>query len=74
MLLLGHLGTTLGAAGLIEKLIGNFHKDKVKVSIDYRLVMVGSMLPDIIDKPLVLLTASKPVGSARFIAHSLIFI
>jgi inner membrane protein len=74
MLLLGHLGTTIGVASLIEELIGSFHKDKVKASIDYRLVMVGSMLPDIIDKPLVLLTASKPVGSARFIAHSLVFI
>jgi inner membrane protein len=74
MLLLGHLGITIGAASLIEKFIGNSNKDNEKVSIDYRLVMVGSMLPDIIDKPLVLLTASKPVGSARFIAHSLIFI
>jgi hypothetical protein len=35
--------------------------------------MLGSMLPDLIDKPLVLMITDKPVGSARFIAHSLIF-
>jgi hypothetical protein len=74
MLLLGHLGTTIGVVSLVEKLIGGFHKDKVKVFIDYRLIMLGSILPDFIDKPLVLLMASKPVGSARFIAHSLFFI
>jgi inner membrane protein len=74
MLLLGHLGTTLGAVSLIEKFFGSVHKNRLKVPIDYRLVMIGSLLPDLIDKPLVLLTATKPVGAAKSIAHSLVFI
>jgi hypothetical protein len=74
MLIFGHLGTTLGAARVIELLSNRPSKAQVKASIDYRLVMLGAMLPDIIDKPLVLMLADKPVGSARFIAHSLIFI
>lgn len=67
MLIFGHLGTTLGTAKLLEGI-------SFEVPIDYRLVMLGAMLPDIIDKPLVLMTTYKPVGSARLAAHSLIFI
>jgi hypothetical protein len=74
MLLLGHLGTTVCAVNIIEKLVRNIRKDKLKLSIDYRFIMIGSMLPDIIDKPLILLTASEPVGVAKFIAHSSVFI
>jgi hypothetical protein len=74
MLLFGHIGTTLGAAKIIEVLSNKSSKAQVKAPIDYRLIMLGAMLPDIIDKPLVLMLADKPVGSARFIAHSLIFI
>ncbi len=73
MLLFGHLGTTLGAARIIESLSSKSGSTQAKASIDYRLIMLGAMLPDIIDKPLVLMLADKPVGSARFIAHSLIF-
>jgi inner membrane protein len=74
MLLLGHLGITVGAVSVVERFFGSVHKNKSKVSIDYRLVMIGSLLPDLIDKPLVLLTASKPVGAAKSVAHSLVFI
>ena len=80
MLLLAHVGLTLGAAGLLKKAFANrpssessgesatttrvdakpsesLHSSserlaRVKKSIDWRLVILGSMLPDIIDKPL----------------------
>ena len=41
-------------------------------SIDYRIVLVGSLLPDIIDKPLWLLTAAEIPFSGRGYTHSLL--
>jgi inner membrane protein len=74
MLLFGHLGSTLAFTGLVERLTDKFNGEEIKPYIDYRLILFGAMLPDIIDKPLVLLISSKPMGSARFIAHSLSFV
>ncbi len=42
-------------------------------SIDYRLVLVGSLLPDIIDKPLWLFTTGQIPFSGRGYTHSLLF-
>jgi len=43
-------------------------------NIDYRLVVIGSMLPDIIDKPLFLLLADRGVSlSGRDYGHTLLF-
>ncbi|MFC2069984.1 metal-dependent hydrolase [Chloroflexota bacterium] len=41
--------------------------------IDYRLVMVGSILPDIIDKPIFLLFGNTVTLSGRDYAHTLLF-
>ena len=41
--------------------------------IDYRLVLLGSFLPDIIDKPVFLLTGSRASLSGRDYAHTLLF-
>jgi len=42
-------------------------------SIDYRLVLLGSLLPDIVDKPLWLFTAREIFSSGRDFAHTLLF-
>ena len=42
-------------------------------SIDYRIVLLGSLLPDIIDKPLWLFAGSHIVPSGRGYAHTLLF-
>lgn len=42
-------------------------------SIDYRFVLLGSLLPDIIDKPLWLFTSSDIFPSGRGYAHTLLF-
>ncbi len=42
-------------------------------SIDYRVVLLGSLLPDIIDKPLWLFAVSHIVPSGRGYAHTLLF-
>ncbi len=41
--------------------------------IDYRLVLVGSILPDIIDKPVFLLFGNTATLSGRDYAHTLLF-
>lgn len=72
MLIFGHVGITTGVIKLYEK------ATKIKNSnnnnhIDYRIVMIGSMLPDIIDKPLVQIIYGLENHEGHFIAHSLIF-
>ena len=42
-------------------------------SIDYRIVLLGSLLPDIIDKPLWLFVGSHISFSGRGYAHTLLF-
>ena len=57
---LAHIGIAL--------LLGKLLRRRLKLK-DMRLIALGSMLPDIIDKPLTILG----VGSGRFVAHSLLF-
>lgn len=60
--LLGHLGIGLGLAWLLSW--------KSRVRVDYRLVLLGAILPDLIDKPLsVLLNLDT-----RLWAHTLLFL
>ncbi len=64
MLLFGHIGITLGIAWLAES--------KLKIKMDYRLIAVGSLLPDIIDKPVGMILL--PLNNGRVIGHTLLFI
>ncbi len=63
MLLFGHIGLTIGIFYIISLLS--------KRKFSYPLIIVGSILPDLIDKPLgrVIL----PLGSGRLIGHTLAF-
>lgn len=74
MLLFGHLGITLAAAKTFEKVMLSQGKKKFTELIDYRLVLLGSMLPDIIDKPLGGLIFKAALGNGRIYAHALIFL
>jgi hypothetical protein len=62
MFVLGHLGIGLGLAWLLTY--------RRPISIDYRLVLVGTLLPDLIDKPLGLLLGLE----GRLWAHTLLFL
>ena len=46
---------------------------RAKKSIDWRLVILGSMLPDIIDKPLGTVLFSGTFSNGRIFAHTLLF-
>ena len=64
MLLFGHIGITLGIAWFAES--------RLKIKIDYRLIVVGSLLPDIIDKPVGMILL--PLNNGRVFGHTLLFI
>jgi hypothetical protein len=64
MLLFGHTGITLGIAWFAES--------KLKVKMDYRLIFIGSLLPDIIDKPVGMILL--PLNNGRVFGHTLLFV
>ena len=89
MLILGHTSITLGTAVVVEALRRprapgstdatgvpqRLHGALVSLSrrVDLRLLLVGSLLPDIIDKPLGLLLLPDVFGTGRIYCHALIF-
>ena len=66
MLLFAHTGITLGLARLTELSI---HPRK----IDYRIVLVGSMLPDLIDKPIGIFILGNVFSNGRIFSHTILF-
>src|SRR2546425_1755973 len=62
MFLLGHLGVGLGLAWLLST--------RSSVRTDYRLILVGAILPDVIDKPLAYLLSLE----GRLWAHTFLFL
>ena len=62
MFLLGHLGIGLGLAWVLSR--------KSPTRIDYRLVLFGAILPDLIDKPLAYVTGLD----SRIWAHTFLFL
>jgi inner membrane protein len=50
MLLFAHTGITLGTAKVMARAAG-WREKGLPALLDYRLVLIGSMLPDLIDKP-----------------------
>jgi membrane-bound metal-dependent hydrolase YbcI (DUF457 family) len=79
MLLLAHTGITLGAAALVAKTVPGDGASKgwfVRLGgwLDIRLLLVGAMLPDIIDKPLGIYLLPDTFGSGRIYAHTLLFL
>ena len=82
MFVFGHVGLTWGGALLLARLARRPKPFAEPVAtrrpsgagIDFRLVILGSMLPDIIDKPLGVFVLSDEVSTGRAFAHSLAFV
>lgn len=72
MLIFGHVGITTGIIKIYEKATKRKNL-KNNNFIDYRIVMLGSLLPDIIDKPIVEIIYGLQNHEGHFIAHSFIF-
>ena len=86
MLLAGHIGITLAAAKYAPRWARDINnrlrmprrihtfREPWTERLDDRALIIGSMLPDIVDKPLALLLAPTLVGhSLRNYGHTLIF-
>ncbi len=85
MLLFAHTGITLGLALAWDKGLGRPFPSLLKKAvpkrisiaaqaIDYRLVLIGSLLPDVIDKPIGHLFFPETFGNnGRIFAHTLLF-
>ncbi len=78
MLLFGHAGITLGAATIIAGAVNYREKTPWLVSLskylDIRALLFGSMLPDIIDKPVGIIFFKDSISNGRIFAHSLLFL
>ena len=76
MLILGHLGCALAATqageAAYKRVFGQRFSAVAKL-IDYRILAVGAMLPDIIDKPLAFILPGVLEGVGRNIGHTLLF-
>ncbi|MCF8011876.1 MAG: metal-dependent hydrolase [Clostridiales bacterium] len=70
MFLLAHSGITLAAARFVEKM----NKGAVRGVVDYRFILIGSVLPDLIDKPLGGLLLRETLGNGRTYSHTLAFL
>ena len=74
MLLLAHTGITLGAALVIDRALSrNSWFDSLRERLDFRLLLIGSLLPDIIDKPTSFLFGGI-FSYGRTVAHTLLFL
>lgn len=67
MLPIGHMGITVAIVRVIER----YFKSPW---IDYRLLLVASLLPDLIDKPIAYLFGSHPKIGGSTLGHSLLFL
>ena len=82
MLIFALTGLTLGAAAIFADAVKN-HRLTVysrtsrfatlSTYLDIRLLLLGSILPDIIDKPIGLLFLRDTLSSGRIYAHTLLF-
>lgn len=78
MIFFGHLGLTTLAFKAYEKKYSEsstpVHKELASKSlVDYRFVLIGAVLPDIIDKPIGMFFFRGTFHNSRIFAHTLLF-
>lgn len=69
MFFFGHIGITLGVFYSLSRLS---LKNNFAAAVPY--IIVGSLLPDIIDKPLGRIIFAEAIGSGRIFSHTLFFV
>jgi membrane-bound metal-dependent hydrolase YbcI (DUF457 family) len=68
MLLFGHLGFTLGIVLGLGIII-----PRLRTLIDPKYLIIGALLPDLIDKPIGRIIFSSTIANGRIIGHTLFF-
>jgi inner membrane protein len=83
MLFFGHIGITLGAAAVAARAVTSRKANPATKEswfvpltryVDIRLLIIGSMLPDIIDKPVGIYIFGGTFNNGRIFAHTLLFL
>lgn len=73
MIFFGHLGVTTGVIKTYEKIAYKNKELNNETSLDYRAVLIGSILPDIIDKPIGAFLFRSTFHNSRIFGHTLLF-
>lgn len=71
MIFFGHLGPTALLVNFLDKTV--MKENDEKTHIDYRMVLIGSDLPDIIDKPIGAILFKGVFHNSRIFCHTLLF-
>ena len=78
MFLLGHIGISVGIIYLLVWMATRYsRREKPALSlgnIDFRLVIIAAMLPDIIDKVVGLIILKEEISNGRIFTHSLLVV
>lgn len=74
MIFFGHLGITLGVVRAAEKLFHACGWQQFAKNLSYRSVTVGSVLPDLIDKPTGRIILHETLNNGRIFCHTLLFV
>ena len=72
MIFFGHLGITSGIVKGAETVLNKTRPGK-NIRLDYHFVLVGSLLPDLIDKPLGMGLFRHTFHNSRLFGHTLLF-
>lgn len=73
MIFFGHLGPTTALVNLLDNKLLKKKNNSQNIHIDYRMVMVGSVLPDLIDKPIGAFIFRGVFHNSRIFCHTLLF-
>lgn len=73
MIFFGHIGITIGTVKIYEKLSKRNINSVDTLNIDYRGVLIGSILPDLIDKPIGAFFFRNTFHNSRILGHTLLF-
>ena len=74
MIFFGHLGPTTAVVKIIDNITKNKKENGNINKIDYRMVLIGSDLPDIIDKPIGAVLFRNTFHNSRIFCHTLLFV
>ena len=74
MFIFGHIGVTLGIAFVISRLVLPRIREGIRPNLNYSFIAVGSLLPDLIDKPIGRILLGESVANGRLFGHTLLFV
>jgi len=74
MFVFGHIGVTLGIAFVISGLVLPGIREGIRPKLNYLVIAVGAILPDLIDKPVGRILLGESVANGRLFGHTLLFV